>query len=388
MKKNTKHHFNLKLLIFILIVLVTLGFWKNAKSIAFKPVESNQSTADNPAPPTSPVRLIFIHHSTGGYWLADNHGGLGVALRDNNYFVSATNYEWSADGEVIGDYTDIGDWYNWFGSNRNSVILQALYTESGKNVGDYGDYSRLPDTEMPTGENEIILFKSCFPNSALGGEEGDLIPEIGDNPLRGQDAWSEHMTIANAKGIYLDLLPYFQSRPDKLFIVITAPPLSDDSYADNARAFNNWLVSDWLDNYPLQNVAVFDFFNVLTTNGGDADTNDLNEISGNHHRWWNNAIQHKTDGDGDSSPNVLEYPSGPWDDHPSAAGDQKATAEFILLLNIFYNRWQDAQSGNPTATATATTTATATSTSTPTSTATTTPPNEDNFNNFLPLLEQ
>jgi len=31
------------------------------------------------------------------------------------------------------------------------------------------------------------------------------------------------------------------------------------------------------------------------------------------------------------------YPSG--DDHPSAAGNRKATEEFIPLLNIYYNRW-------------------------------------------------
>ena len=38
--------------------------------------------ADSPISPTSPVKLIFIHHSTGGNWLADigahdQAGGLG-----------------------------------------------------------------------------------------------------------------------------------------------------------------------------------------------------------------------------------------------------------------------------------------------------------------------
>ena len=27
--------------------------------------------ADDPSPPSSPVKLIFIHHSCGGHWLAD-----------------------------------------------------------------------------------------------------------------------------------------------------------------------------------------------------------------------------------------------------------------------------------------------------------------------------
>ncbi|MCL5957721.1 MAG: hypothetical protein M1358_00130, partial [Chloroflexi bacterium] len=55
-------------------------------------------------PAGKPVRLIFIHHSTGENWLADDNGGLGLALRDHNYFVSDTNYGWGPDS--IGDTTD------------------------------------------------------------------------------------------------------------------------------------------------------------------------------------------------------------------------------------------------------------------------------------------
>jgi hypothetical protein len=46
----------------------------------------------SPAPSPNPVRLIFIHHSTGENWLADDNGGLGIALRNNNYFFRDTNY--------------------------------------------------------------------------------------------------------------------------------------------------------------------------------------------------------------------------------------------------------------------------------------------------------
>ena len=50
------------------------------------------------------------------------------------------------------------------------------------------------------------------------------------------------------------------------------------------------------------------------------------------------VIEHTISGDNDANANVLEYPTG--DDHPSAAGDQKATAEFLPLLNIYYHRWK------------------------------------------------
>jgi hypothetical protein len=117
-------------------------------------------------------------------------------------------------------------------------------------------------------------------------------------------------------------LKYFGARPDKLFVVITAPPLSDSTYSENARAFNEWLLNDWLseNSYALNNVAVFDFYNVLTS----AEA---------HHRFNNGSIEHLA-----SASNVLYYPSE--DDHPSVQGSQKATDEFIPLLNIFYHRWQ------------------------------------------------
>lgn len=69
-------------------------------------------------------------------------------------------------------------------------------------------------------------------------------------------------------------------------------------------------MNDWLDGYPFSNVFVFDLYNVLTTNGGNPGVNDLDQATGNHHRWYGGAVQHKTDG----GSNVLAYPTG--DDHP------------------------------------------------------------------------
>ena len=187
-----------------------------------------------------------------------------------------------------------------------------------------------------TGENSVILFKSCFPNSNLKGNLNDPIPNITTNPLKAQDASSEYMAVPNAKGIYIDLLEYFRTRPDKLFIVITAPPLIAPDNPSLARALNNWLVNDWLKGYPLKNVAVFDFYNVLTSNGGSSDINDLNSVNGNHHRIWNGLVQYIIDNNV-KNPDTAHYPSE--DDHPSQVGNEKATAEFVPLLNYYYNRW-------------------------------------------------
>jgi hypothetical protein len=294
----------------------------------FPAIQLSGALAAAPPDPAAPVKLIFIHHSTGQAWLGDGYGNLGITLRDHNYFTSDTNYGWGTDS--IGSSTDIGNWWDWFRGPSSATYLAELYAESGQNCS----YSRMGSD--PGGENQIVMFKSCFPNSALKGSISDPVPPIGSNPLRGQSCGSSAHTVANAKGIYLDLLEYFKTRPDKLFVIVTAPPLRDGTYADNARYFNNWMVNDLLDGYPLNNVFVFDYYNVLTSNGGDANTSDLGWADGNHHRWWLDAVQHKTDGGG----NTLAYPTG--DDHPSAAGDQKASAEFIELLNNAYRQFNGA----------------------------------------------
>ena len=267
---------------------------------------------DDPNPPDHAVKLIFIHHSTGENWLRDDYGGLGQALADNNYFVSDTNYGWGPNS--IGDRTDIPDWLEWFVSNNTPTYLDAVYNESAQN----SSYTRLSDD--PGGENQIVLFKSCFPNSALEGSPDDPPSAEG---------W---LTVGHARYVYNEILQYFSAHPEKLFVVITAPPLQDSTYAENARAFNQWLMNEWLseNNYTLANVAVFDFYNVLT--GPD-----------NHHRYLDGQIEHVFE----PGRNTSFYPSSSDDDHPSKRGSQKATGEFIPLLNIFFHRWVEGQASQP-----------------------------------------
>ncbi len=171
------------------------------------PVNIATAQSDNPNPPDETVKLIFIHHSTGENWLTDGYGDLGKALGENNYFVSDTNYGWGPDAHrrphrhpQLGGMVRLAD---------TPTYMEALFNESGQN----SSYTRsLAD---PGGENNIILFKSCFPNSALEGSP--------DDP---PGTYAE-LTVGGAKYVYNTILEYFATRPDKLFIVITAPPLSD-----------------------------------------------------------------------------------------------------------------------------------------------------------------
>jgi hypothetical protein len=286
----------------VLIALALMLAWIGPAQAVTLPVAL--STTLDPTQPAQTVRLIFIHHSVGENWLRDDYGILGKTLGENNYFVSDTNYGWGPNS--IGDRTDIPDWREWFRGPNTPTYMNALFTESGKN----SSYTRT--LANPGGSNTIIMFKSCFPNSNLEGN-----PDDPPDSTRG-------LTVGHAKYVYNELLKYFGAHPEKLFVVITAPPVTDPTYAANARAFNNWLFNDWLttNGYSLSNVAVFDFYNVLTHK--DA-----------HHKYnaATGSIEHIV-----TSSNISYYPSG--DDHPNAAGSKKATAEFIPLLNIFYNRWK------------------------------------------------
>lgn len=322
-----------------------LGGGDTAEEEALVEMEGTQPSAESgeesepegqlPAPAAaSGLKLIFLHHSSGENWLADENGGLGLALMQHGYFVSDTNYDWGptvADLGPIGSFTDTGHWWAWFQGAESEAVLQAVFSEWEQHAG----YTRLPDD--PGGENVIVMFKSCFPNSGLEGAPDDP-PTTGENPLRGLDLWSGAHTVANAKGIYVDLLEVFAAHPDKLFIAITAPPLHEDEtspeQAANARAFNRWLVEEWLSDYPLANVAVFDFYNVLTSNAGSPDEHDAGSEAGNHHRLVNGEVEYITDQGSDTS--AYAYPG---DSHPTASGNQKASEEFVPLLDFYVQRW-------------------------------------------------
>jgi hypothetical protein len=281
---------------------------------AIAPAAALAATPDSSAP-SSTVKLVFIHHSTGQAWLEDRYGGLAASLGANRYYVSDTNYGWGPGG--IGDHTDIGDWWTWFrGPSAATSYLPALYGNTDIKSG----YAR--SLANPGGENEVVMFKSCFPNSSVGGSPSDSIPPIGSNPLKGNGM--NNLTVGNAKGVYLDLLEYFKAHPDKLFVLVVSPPLraSDTNASDaaNARALANWLVASdgLLKDYSAGNVFVFDYYTVLT---------------GGHHRLVDSALEHSA-----GPSNYLAFPSS--DSHPSAAGDAIATAEFVPMLNAAYNAWR------------------------------------------------
>jgi hypothetical protein len=212
--------------------------------------------------------LIFIHHSCGQNWL-DN--SLHNALLAKDYIDERNDIYYGTDlppdsgrpdslASTPGDQTDMNHWVRWFNDYLNGVKAHGA----------------------ATGYNKIIMFKSCYPNSNIssdGTEPGD--PFSGSKTLANYKAVYRHPTGSGHTYLYggytyQPLEDIFAAHPEVLFIPVTAPPrhyapgdATNDAEARRARTFNNWLKYDWLDSYnnahpTLHNVAVFDWFDVLT----------------------------------------------------------------------------------------------------------------------------
>ncbi len=241
--------------------------------------------------------LIFIHHSVGNNWL---ESGLRVALGDKEYVDEVNEIYYgtvmvpdenrpASLGSTPGDNTDMDHWLFWFNDYLDGILSEG--SEDGR--------------------NRIVMFKSCYPNSA--------VTSVGSTETA--DPFSSEKTLENYKAVfrypegragythegydYKSLDKIFAENPNTIFIVVTSPPQcwdeADPENAARAREFNNWLKYHWIefyqeenkigDEYP-RNVYIFDWFDFLA-----CSPDDLNH---------SNMLKEKYGGDsGDSHPNLL-----------------------------------------------------------------------------------
>lgn len=276
------------------------------------------------APPRNRLDLLFIHHSCGGQLFAapgprdgsnciykthPESGGLRALLEKDGYIVHEASY-----GSKIGEKTDVFDWVPKFRDQMEAVFKC-----------EHQDRSFRDDRT-----NKVVVFKSCFTGNQFQGE--GLPPGCPAGP---------ELTLWNAKASYTALRGEFQKYPDVLFICMTTPPTAPllrpqplwrvvakqvlgrgDSRelraraASFARQFSNWLsaTNGWLQDYTLNNVAVFDLYDILTA-GGQSD--------------------------------FSAYPTeGGYDSHPSREGNVKVAGAFVAFLNRAVARHSSAKGLN------------------------------------------
>ncbi|MBD3267045.1 hypothetical protein GF373_10290, partial [bacterium] len=267
---------------------------------------------------------LFIHHSCGENWLND---GLREALQGKTY-IDEVNEIYYGDvvaneagrpaslGEVPGDNTNMNHWILWFNDYLSSIESQGC----------------------ADGRNHIVMFKSCFPTSNVTGDgtwPGN--PFVGDQTITNYQSVYRHAagsaeTYAHNGAVYQPLEQVFAAHPDILFIPVTAPPLHygpwDDSNNENARRareFNNWLVDEWLPSYQsahpdLDNVAVFDWFDILAF--PDAHTEHPNRLR-------------------------MEFGGNEGDSHPNQAANEHSVNVFSPFIDTAHALWTDGEAPEP-----------------------------------------
>jgi hypothetical protein len=202
-------------------------------------------------------QLLFIHHSVGSQWLKE--GDLSTELLKRGFGVHDATY-----GDQIGENTDMCDWTGKFSGQMDKILKF--------------DYH--PDIyyDGPL-ENDIIMFKSCFPNSEI---TGDGAPP-GDSNSRTKLTWNYKATMEALRAI-------FAKYPQKTFIFVTPPPLvpsaTTPENADRARDFDNWVKKSFFEqnkqDMKLKNFLVFDLFDVLADSGNYLKANYRRSISDSH----------------------------------------------------------------------------------------------------------
>jgi len=188
-------------------------------------------------------RMVFLHHSVGQGIL--NQGGLRNKLLDMGILVKSATY-----GDDIGEDTDMNHWVVKFEERMNDVFAFSSHGNQYRADGK---------------TNDVVMFKSCFPNSGI----------VGEGELPG-DPTSPERTMANYKATFERLKPQMAQYPNKLFIYLTAPPqvpeVTTPDKAQRAREFNDWLLKEFQPQYASEtgndNFYVFDLFGVLANDQG------------------------------------------------------------------------------------------------------------------------
>ncbi len=182
--------------------------------------------------------LFFLHHSTGDGIILQGH--MRRHIGDYNT-AHATHFKfwdhgYNADGlrDPRGHFT--GTSYNIPDDNTDPDGLWQLWTSQGA--------AYVQCRNLILDHHGVIAFKSCFPASAI----------------------PDPATLNQRKQWYLAMRNFFDTRPDKVFVVMSTPPLhrlaTNSTEANNARRFARWLKSStYLNGHP--NVFCFDLFNHL-----------------------------------------------------------------------------------------------------------------------------
>jgi len=191
------------------------------------------------------TNVVFLHHSVGRNLI--DQGQVRPRLAAVGFRFWDHDYNW--EGLVGPDGTRVGYSYLVPGDNTDPDGLARLFAQP---------VHRWPINAFSgLMQHEVIAFKSCFPASDITSDK----------------------QLTEYKAYYWAIRDVMDRHPDRVFIVVTPPPLNPaattPAAAARARAFADWLRSDaYLDGHP--NVFTFDLFDLLAER--DASAPDFNML--------------------------------------------------------------------------------------------------------------
>lgn len=186
---------------------------------------------------TGEEKIIFLHHSTGGNvynggkvkaWIDSYNQRTGTVYQITERAYPNSPYPWS---NYPYDYWNL--WSNG-ACNKTNTAIACLDTLTA-------DYN-------------VIIFKHCFPGSAILADNGQ--PSVN----------SSRKSLENYKLQYRALRDLMDSYPHNTFIIWTLAPLhrlaTNAENAARAKQFVDWVKNDFLreDGKRHPNIHIFDFW--------------------------------------------------------------------------------------------------------------------------------
>lgn len=185
------------------------------------------------------TNIIFLHHSVGDNLIRqtdfrDRLTQAGFSFWDHDYNYYGLN---NPDGENLGFHFNVPE------DNTDPVGLAKLFSQK---------VYPLPINALSgLMQYEVIILKSCFTGNVLPDEQ----------------------SVEQTKQYYEVMHRFFAEHPEKLFILLTTPPLNsaeaDAAMGARAREISEWLQSqEYIRNLP--NLYVFDLYSAFAENNPDS----------------------------------------------------------------------------------------------------------------------
>ena len=198
------------------------------------------------------TKIIFLHHSTGKVvWRGNTNRVIGKLFKQGDLKTHIKTHNKSANTNYrIEEKYYPAPPYGW----RNDPF--DYYHIWVKNAGE-GPHMEQATLEMLTKENDIIIFKHCYPTSEILEDTGN--PDINSKDKR----------LENYKLQYEALKQKMYEFPDTKFIVWTTAVhiekrLAEDQ-AKRTLEFHDWIMNEWDEKG--DNIYVWDFYSYETEGG-------------------------------------------------------------------------------------------------------------------------